>query len=72
MFRQDRRWAFGPMSLLAGLLLVFPIQAWSATTPLSPSAEQRTVTSLRLSLSDALTLFVQQNLDVLIAKYGIE
>ncbi|HEY7129286.1 MAG TPA: TolC family protein [Nitrospira sp.] len=72
MFRLDRRWAFGPMSLLAGLLLVLPIQAWSATTPLSPSAEQRTVTSLRLSLNDALTLFVQQNLDVLIAKYGIE
>src|SRR5690349_238886 len=72
VFRQYRRWAFGPMSLLAGLLLVLPIQAWSATTPLSPSAEQRSVTSLRLSLSDALTLFVQQNLDVLIAKYGIE
>jgi outer membrane protein, heavy metal efflux system len=60
------------MSLLAGLLLVLPIQAWSATTTLPPSAEPRTVTALRLSLSDALTLFVRQNLDVLIAKYGIE
>lgn len=72
VFRQDRRWAFCPTSFLAGLVLVLPIQAWSATTPLPSSAEQRSAASLRLSLSDALTLFVQNNLDVLIAKYGIE
>ena len=45
----------------------------SAASP-SPALEQATVASkaLRLSLNDALGLFVSQNLDVLIAKYGIE
>jgi cobalt-zinc-cadmium efflux system outer membrane protein len=45
----------------------------SAASP-SPVPEQATVESkaLRLSLNDALGLFVRQNLDVLIAKYGIE
>ena len=40
----------------------------------SPASEQATVASkaLRLSLNDALGLFLSQNLDVLIAKYGIE
>jgi len=45
----------------------------SAASP-SPAPEQATVASkaLRLSLNDALGLFLSQNLDVLIAKYGIE
>ncbi len=45
----------------------------SAASP-SPAPEQATVASkaLRLSVNDALALFVSQNLDVLIAKYGIE
>jgi len=45
----------------------------SAASP-SPASERATEASkaLRLSLNDALGLFVSQNLDVLIAKYGIE
>ena len=45
----------------------------SAASP-SPVPEQATVASqaLRLSVNDALGLFISQNLDVLIAKYGIE
>jgi len=44
-----------------------------AASPSSMS-EQTTVASkaLRLSVNDALALFINQNLDVLIAKYGIE
>jgi outer membrane protein, heavy metal efflux system len=40
----------------------------------SPVPEQATVASkaLRLSVNDALGLFLSQNLDVIIAKYGIE
>ena len=71
MFRQDRRSGCSTL-LLAGLLLVLPVQAWSATPPVPPAAEQRAPGSIRLSLTDALALFLQQNLDVLIAKYGIE
>ena len=72
VFRQDRRWASYCTSLLAGLLLGLPTQAGSAATPLASPAEQRTAASIRLSLTDALALFLQHNLDVLIAKYGIE
>jgi cobalt-zinc-cadmium efflux system outer membrane protein len=45
----------------------------SAVSP-SPASEQAAVASkaLRLSVNDALGLFVSQNLDVLIAKYGID
>ena len=45
----------------------------SAVSP-APASEQITVESkpLRLSMNDALGLFIRQNLDVLIAKYGIE
>ena len=45
----------------------------SAASP-SPAPEQATVVSkpLRLSVNDAVGLFLSQNLDVLIAKYGIE
>ena len=45
----------------------------SAASP-SPASEQATTApkALRLSVNDALGLFLSQNLDVLIAKYGIE
>ena len=45
----------------------------SAASP-SPAPEQATMASktLRLSVNEALGLFLSQNLDVLIAKYGIE
>jgi len=45
----------------------------NAASP-SPAPEQATMASktLRLSVNEALGLFVSQNLDVLIAKYGIE
>ena len=50
-----------------------PASPSSAASP-SPAPEQATVVSkpLRLSMNDALGLFIRQNLDVLIAKYGIE
>jgi cobalt-zinc-cadmium efflux system outer membrane protein len=57
------------------ILSVLSVSAYpsSAASP-SPAPEQATVASkaLRLSVNDALGLFVSQNLDVLIAKYGIE
>jgi cobalt-zinc-cadmium efflux system outer membrane protein len=54
-------------------VLSFSSYPSSAASP-SLSPEQATVASktLRLSVTDALGLFVSQNLDVLIAKYGIE
>jgi cobalt-zinc-cadmium efflux system outer membrane protein len=54
-------------------VLSFSAYPSSAASP-SPPPEQTTVASktLRLSLNEALGLFVSQNLDVLIAKYGIE
>lgn len=59
------------MALFGGLLFLSPSPAPAAPTG-PPAIEQRPPTSIRLSLTDALGLFVQQNLDVLIAKYGIE
>jgi outer membrane protein, heavy metal efflux system len=54
-------------------ILSFSAYPSSAASP-SPSPEQATIASktLRLSVTDALGLFIRQNLDVLIAKYGIE
>lgn len=51
-------------------LSVSPARAASSV----PASEQTVVSSraLRLSVNDALALFISQNLDVLIAKYGIE
>ncbi|HKR79999.1 MAG TPA: TolC family protein, partial [Nitrospira sp.] len=71
MFRQDRRWTSCSIGLLAGLLSLSASQA-PAAPPGPPSVEQRPPASIRISLTDALGLFLQQNLDVLIAKYGIE
>ena len=57
------------------VLSVLSVSAYpsSAASPF-PAPEQATVESkaLRLSVNDALGLFISQNLDVLIAKYGIE
>ncbi len=49
---------------------VYPVHAASSAS----ASEQPVVSSrsLRLSVNDALALFISQNLDVLIAKYGIE
>ena len=54
-------------------ILSMPASPSSAASP-SPAPEQATVVSkpLRLSVNDAVGLFLSQNLDVLIAKYGIE
>ena len=54
-------------------VLSFSAYPSSAASP-SPPPEQTIVASktLRLSMNEALGLFVSQNLDVLIAKYGIE
>jgi len=54
-------------------VLSFSAYPSSAASP-SPAPEQATVASkaLRLSVNEALGLFISQNLDVLIAKYGIE
>jgi cobalt-zinc-cadmium efflux system outer membrane protein len=57
------------------LLSVLSFSAYpSSPASPSPAPEQDTVASkaLRLSVNDALGLFVSQNLDVLIAKFGIE
>jgi cobalt-zinc-cadmium efflux system outer membrane protein len=71
VFRKDRRWVSFSIAVLAGLLLFLP-SSIPAAQPGPPAVESRTPTSIRLSLTEALSLFVQQNLDVLIAKYGIE
>ena len=54
-------------------ILSFSAYPSRAAAP-SPALEQATVGSktLRLSVNDALGLFINQNLDVLIAKYGID
>ncbi|NOT23061.1 MAG: TolC family protein [Nitrospiraceae bacterium] len=54
-------------------VLIVSAQPASAASP-SPVADQATAASkvIRLSVNDALGLFLNQNLDVLIAKYGIE
>jgi outer membrane protein, heavy metal efflux system len=72
VFWQDRRLVSRLLGMLAGLVLLSSTPTWSAPSPVAPSAEQRPPASIRLSLTDALSLFLQQNLDVLIAKYGIE
>jgi len=72
VFWQDRRLVSRLLGMLAGLVLLSSTPTWSAPSPVAPSAKQRPPASIRLSLTDALSLFLQQNLDVLIAKYGIE
>jgi len=57
------------------LLSFLSVSAYtSSAAPVAPAPEHTAATSkvLRLSVNDALGLFISQNLDVLIAKYGIE
>ena len=72
MFPQHRRCGVITISLFLGIATISLPQAWSATSSVHQATEPRPPTSTRLSLNDALALFLQQNLDVLIAKYGIE
>ncbi|MEO5954124.1 MAG: TolC family protein [Nitrospiraceae bacterium] len=60
------------LSMISALGILTGSLAGAASS--SSMSEQTTVTSkaLRLSVNDVLALFVNQNLDVLIAKYGIE
>ena len=60
-------------TIIALSLVSFSAYPSNSASP-SPPPEPATVVSkpLRLSVSDALGLFISQNLDVLIAKYGIE
>lgn len=72
--------AGSPRRFLQSFLLVvvslltsfFPLA--SAAQPTAPSAGEsaEAPSVVRLSLNDSLALFLKQNLDVLIAKYGIE
>jgi len=68
----------GRRLLLIGYLSMISVLGISGSlagaASLSSMSEQTTVAqkALRLSVNDALALFVNQNLDVLIAKYGIE
>lgn len=68
----DRLVRFICSSIVLSVLSVSAYPA-RATSP-APAPEQTTVVSkvLRLSVNDVLGLFISQNLDVLIAKYGIE
>ncbi|WP_455388007.1 TolC family protein [Petrachloros mirabilis] len=60
--------------LLIGVQCSFPPVASAASAPSSPVVEQGVSepAALRLTLNEALALFIKQNLDVLIAKYGIQ
>jgi cobalt-zinc-cadmium efflux system outer membrane protein len=58
--------------LFLGIVNISLTPAWSAAPSVHQAPEPRLTSSTRLSLNDALALFLQQNLDVLIAKYGIE
>lgn len=44
----------------------------ASTTDSAPSVGYHTASTVRLSLEEAINLFLRQNLDLLIAKYGIE
>ena len=67
-----------PICYVIIVLIVLSVSASpsSAASPVpTPAPEQATTVEskpLRLSVNDALGLFIRQNLDVLIAKYGIE
>jgi cobalt-zinc-cadmium efflux system outer membrane protein len=68
----DRRLPLICLVIVLSLLSVSVYPSGAASS--SPAPDQSTVApkALRLSVSDALELFLNQNLDVLIAKYGIE
>ena len=68
----DRRLRAICSIIVLGILSISAYPSVAASP--SPAPEQAIVASkpLRLSVNDALGLFLSQNLDVLIAKYGIE
>lgn len=72
VFPQHTRCGVITISLFLCIINISLPQAWPAAPSVHQVAEPRPTPSARLSLNDALALFLQQNLDVLIAKYGIE
>ena len=66
-----RRWFVLFWILLVGVQSSFLPVADAASTPSSPVVESG-AKSIQLSLNEALALFIKQNLNVLIAKYGIQ
>lgn len=58
-------------SCTLGAITGFP-DSEASTTESETSVGHRTTSPVRLSLEEAIGLFFQQNLDLLIAKYGIE
>lgn len=72
MFPQHTRCGVITISSFLCIISISLPQAWPAAPSVHQAAEPRSTPSARLSLNDALALFLQQNLDVLIAKYGIE
>jgi outer membrane protein, heavy metal efflux system len=69
-----RRSFFSCFILLIGLPL-FVLPPASAAPPQAPQVGEESGTvakALRLSLNEAIGLFIKQNIDVLIAKFGIE
>ena len=76
MFLEDtRRSVFSCCAFIVSLLTLFLSPAFSESSPASSSTVEEPAPApkaLRLSLNDALALFIKQNLDVLIAKFGIE
>ena len=72
MFPQHTRCGVITISSFLCIISISLPQAWPAAPSVHQAAEPRPTLSARLSLNDALALFLQQNLDVLIAKYGIE
>lgn len=70
----SRRPFFSCPILLIGLSL-YVLPPASAAPPQAPQAAEESGTvakALRLSLNEAIGLFIKQNIDVLIAKFGIE
>lgn len=72
MFPQHTRCGVITISSFLCIISISLPQAWPAAPSVHQATEPRPTPSARLSLNDALALFLQQNLDVLIAKYGIE
>ena len=69
----SRRSFFFCILLISLLFSVFP-PASAAPSPAPPAGEENgaAAKALRLSLNEAIGLFIKQNIDVLVAKFGIE
>jgi cobalt-zinc-cadmium efflux system outer membrane protein len=64
---------FGIVVFWAAVAMGFSVPASAATDlPAKTSTVAPAATTLRLSLDDAVALFLRQNLDLLMAKFGIE